>query len=362
MVALALGIVAIAGASSGCAYDVREASTDSSIGTKSQPVIGGTVSERESVVLVRSRGATGTSVCSGTLVAPNLVLTARHCVSAFQNGDFMCTIEGFVDLSRPRSPVNAGDMGLPYPPEDVGIHVGTEPDFDDPTTIGRAIIAPESDTICRNDIAFVILEEELDVEYSPIRLEDGVVQNEPSTVVGFGLNDNRRIERTERSGLPIVAIGFSDFYPVEGNALPRTFVLGTSVCPGDSGGPAYSDETEEVMGVFSFFRGDCESSEARNFFTQAAPFRSIALQAFQEAGYLELIEPEEPPPPEDPPPDETGGAASETDDSEGPPTKDKGGCAYQPAGDNSVGRLIMLALGVFVTYRRRRGRAAAGTN
>lgn len=346
----------------GCSHEMEDVSDEGSIATISQRVVGGTLSEREAVVLVRSRGPRGNNSCSGTLVAPNLVLTARHCVSAFTNGDYSCTIDGFVDLSRPRSPANAGDMGLPYPPENVGIHVGTVPDFDSAATVGRAIFAPETDTICRNDIAFVLLEDELDFDFSTLRLEEGVAQNEPTTVVGFGINDNRRIERTERSDVLIDAIGFSEFYPVEGNALPRTFVLGRSVCPGDSGGPAFSDETDEVLGVFSFFRGDCESAEARNFFTQVAPFRSVALQAFEEAGYLELVEPEEEPPPmEEPPPPEVGGSPPLDEESGKEPGK-KGGCAYQPHTHDGFGSSLFLFLFLALTYRRRRICGADATN
>ncbi len=54
-----------------------------------QAVIGGTESSAthdQIVLLVHSDGAKVFATCSGTLVAPNVVMTARHCVSAVAKG------------------------------------------------------------------------------------------------------------------------------------------------------------------------------------------------------------------------------------------------------------------------------------
>lgn len=338
---------------SGCSVLAEAPGSDASesdVSQKEQAVLGGMLSERESVVLVQSQGANGISVCTGTLVAPNLVVTARHCISTFTDGDFSCTISGFLDLSRPRSPASAGDVGLPFAPANIAIHEGTVPDLDTPTSIAREVFAPETDTICRNDIAFVVLEDELDLPFETIRFDEGVVLGEPTTVVGYGLNDARRVQRTERPNVIIQAIGPSDFYSIEGNALPRTFVLGTSVCPGDSGGPSYSDETEEVLGVFSFFRGNCESSEARNFFTHIAPFKDVALKAFREAGYAHLVEPEEPP--DEEPPSASGGAPRADDKTTD--SREAGGCVFTPRRSDGTLHFLMWCL-LSIAIRRVRG-------
>lgn len=348
-ITLSIGFALLCGCSSFTEAPGSEASRNH-ISEKEQAVVGGTLSARESVVLVMSEGATGTSMCTGTIVAPNLVITARHCISTFTDGDFSCTINGFLDLSRPRSPASAGDVGLPFAPDKITIHAGTVPDAETPTSVAREVFAPETDTICRNDIAFVVLEDELDLPYESIRLDQGVVLNEPTTVVGYGLNDARRVERTERSDVLIQAIGPSDFYPVEGNALPRTFVLGRSVCPGDSGGPSFSDETGEILGVFSFFRGSCESSEARNFITHVAPFKDVALQAFAEAGFLHLVEPEEPPDKE-PPPLSDGGSPPSESEKPSHAKKNGGGCSFQTSRGNTAPHFLMWCL-LSMTIRR----------
>jgi hypothetical protein len=346
----AVGIVIFTGACSGSAERWENESSDVGAAQKRQFVLGGTLSDRESVVLVSGKGPNGTTGCTGTLVAPNLVVTARHCVSTSTPGDFSCTINGFIDLSRPRSPAAAGDMGFLFAAEDIAIHAGTVPDFENPTTVGRRVFAPETDTTCRNDVAFVVLEEELSLPYESIRWDEGVSLNEPTTVIGYGLNDNRSVERTERSNVRILAIGLSEFYEVEGNALPRTFVLGTSVCPGDSGGPAISDETGEVLGVFSLFRGACESSEVRNFFTHLAPFKNVAADAFREAGYSELIEPSEPM--EEPPePPAEGGAPPDDDDQDDEGSQrsgDGGGCSFHTGPGPSSAHFLMWSFFVLI--------------
>lgn len=325
---------------------------------KLQPVLGGTASERSTVVYVRNTGGNLPTGCTGTLIAPNLVVTARHCVSSFTNGTYSCTIDGGLDLSRPRSPANAGDMGLAYPPENIAVHTGLRPDTSTPDAAVHMILTPETDTICRNDLAFLILEKDIDAPVTSLRLEAGVVVREAVTVVGYGTNDVRITERTERSGLAVLAVGPSEFQPIEGNALPRTFVIGPSVCPGDSGGPALSEERGDLIGVFSFFRGDCASSEARNFFTEVGPFHDLAREAFEQAGHSELINA--------PPAGIGGGGGGEPNTPDGGADSSASrnssgsndGCTYRAEGSPSptfapFTAVLLFGLGSFFTRRRR---------
>ena len=68
--------IALAITCGGCA-DVSEPHE-----TSRDAVIGGKVSEAtdDAVVLLRTDREDGPNVCSGALLAPNLVLTARHCI------------------------------------------------------------------------------------------------------------------------------------------------------------------------------------------------------------------------------------------------------------------------------------------
>lgn len=252
--------------------------------TKSQAVLGGEPSDNEAVMMVLSTRRDSISLCTGSLIAPRLLLTARHCVSTYIDGDFSCTLDGEIDLSRRRTPANAGEMAAVLDGSAVSIYRGREPDFSAPSSVGLQVLAPETTSICRNDIALVVLDQDLDLPVLPLQLSSVPRPGELTTVVGYGTNEQMINHRRERSGVTVLAVGQSEFFDTQGQALPRTFVVERSVCPGDSGGPALSAETGEIVGVFSFYRGDCHSSETRNFFSQLAPYRELIQAGFEAVG------------------------------------------------------------------------------
>jgi hypothetical protein len=153
--------------------------------------------------------------------------------------------------------------------------------------------------------------------------------------------------------VPVLSVGPSEFYPVEGNAMPRTFVLGKSTCKGDSGGPAVSDETGAVLGLSSSFRGECTSSEVRNFSTQVAPFHDFVESVFAEVGASPVLEGE------DTEPADTGMGGEA--DSSASKSKEGGGCAMANTaprpGKISWVLPVLLVLGAARLHSRRAPRA-----
>ena len=254
----------------------------SPVGAASQPVLDGEESptEDDGVVLVASQGTEVEFVCTGTLVAPNLLLTARHCVSAFEDGSFACTTEGELISTG-----TAGEMALLYDPSQVHVYVGADAlPGDEPAAIGQEIVALNTTTICRNDIALVILDRSLDLPSFPLRLDAPTFPGELVRIVGYGGNDLRTTLRLSRSDVQVLEVGASEFRPEGGATPPRTFAIGQSACQGDSGGPALTDQNA-IAGIFSVIQGgDCRARDVRNVYTQVAPYEDLVREGFQRAG------------------------------------------------------------------------------
>jgi hypothetical protein len=301
-----------------------------SVGQGMDALLNGTPSgpDDDAVVRVFGKALTATLGCTGTLAARNLVITAQHCVSNFNDGDFSCTNEGeLVAGSR------YGQMGMLLAPENVWVQVGSAPDrADPPAAFAARIFAPRTTTICKNDIAFVVLDRELDVTPTMVRFKRGILPGELARAVGYGETENGEIGiRYARAGVRIAQVGESPFRPVGDPTPPFTFVTqGPLLCIGDSGGPLFA-ESGALLGVFSRFAGSCSSPITRNIFTQAAPFASdVAEDAFQAAGATPILEP-------DPGSGGTAGMSTEEGGAAGAGGDDEGGAGAGGASAGSAG-------------------------
>ena len=159
-------------------------------------------------------------------------------------------------------------------------------------------------------------------------------------LVGYGLSDVGFGVRRSLDGMPVLAVGASEFLPDGRGAPPRTFAVGRGPCGGDSGGPALSSH-DAVTGVFSFSTpADCAVDGVHNFYTQLAPFASLAREAFAAADAEPWLEGERPP-------WDAGGAAG------------AGGCSAGEAGAAGVGGGMAGAPGVNVERPEVAGAAGA---
>ena len=308
------------------------------LGHLEQPIVHGESSDAASdegvvYILTSPPGFTPTR-CTGTLIAPNLVATALHCVTYTELGLFSCAPDGSVE------PVNPGDgnVGAPVPPEKVEIFVGAALP-EEPSAVGARLIGTGSTQICRNDLAFVVLDRNLDAPIAPVRLSGEVRWNEMVRVVGYGETDvyGATIARMARTGVRVVDVGPTTNGEPTGTAAPRTFVVNEGPCHGDSGGPAFSEETGALMGVYSLAAGaSCTGVGIRNVFTSLLPFSELALQAFEAAGAEPQLEEAEPEP-------------------EGPPVVPEQGCSISPRRAAPPGSTaLLIALGLAALWRSRR--------
>jgi hypothetical protein len=227
--------------------------------------------------------------CSGTLIAPDVVLTALHCVSyrADPNATFTCNADGSITPSVP----GAGSLGAPVPGENVQVFLGST-HGSEPDALGRQVFGSGATQICRGDIAVVVLDHEIGQEFAAVRLGHGVSIGEMMTIVGYGQTEQTVSEgRHRRTGRRVLDVGISSCGPGSSTTPPETFVLGEGPCHGDSGGPALSEETGAVTGVYSLsLAPSCLSIGIRNTFTVVPTFEPLIREALEFAGREPVIE------------------------------------------------------------------------
>ncbi len=254
-----------------------------------QAVVGGEPSgEGDDFVVHLTAGTQNVrSGCSATLIAPNVVLTALHCVSNYDhaNDEVACDEDGALVSTPP-----GGVIGGLLPPESIEIRLGAEY-IGAPTALGASVFGTGSTQICRHDLAVVILDRELSAPIASLRLDGQTERGETMRVVGYGVNGTGVDARYVRGGVRVTAVGAVDDLPARGVAAPDTMVLGEGSCDGDSGGPAFSEATGALVGVYSISAGlNCTAIGVRNIYTLTAPFADVVEHALDVAGHSALRE------------------------------------------------------------------------
>jgi Trypsin len=254
----------------GCFLPACGVSDEVGIGTWQAAIEGGEVDESStSVFRVLTRASGFEALCSATLIAPQLMLTARHCIAKTNSGTINCAVDRF---------------GPAIPISEVKFSNATEPDlyslwFD----AVHILTSDESDLTCGYDIAVVILKEPVPssvaVPAAP-RFTPQILTGEVYTAVGYGASDANEAQaefgiRHSRAGL---AVACGQDRACESFVTSREFVGAGGACHGDSGGPAL-DAQGQVIGVLSRGADGCSSP----VYTGVPAYQSLLLAAAQRA-------------------------------------------------------------------------------
>lgn len=193
----------------------------------------------------------GRSVCSGALVAPNLVLTARHCVASSPPGPVTCKTARFDAVHATKA-----------------MAVTTEPSLAKPkrTYAIASVIVPDDDAACGADIALLLLTDPIPraeaVPATPLVQFPMTARTRVGrevTVIGYGATSATSKDpgvRRVREHVRVSCVPGEWSFGCFGRATDREFATDGSVCGGDSGSGAYEQSSFErgeplVLGVLS---------------------------------------------------------------------------------------------------------------
>jgi trypsin len=268
------------------------------IGHSSQAIVGGAVVDAAESPFLYIEGPEGT--CTGTLIAPTLVATARHCVAELSEGTFACDASGNLIGGG-----IGGQIGIDNTPGAISFYVPSEVVPGQPLgaaqAVGVQILSTQTPTVCADDLAFVVLSQAIaGIAPAPIRL-GGTQVGETVSVWGYGLTDQSEAptELRVRDDVQIVGVG-PLVATTTAQAAPLRAVRvgpGAITCNGDSGGPMTSAATGAIIAVVSLgeqastagpFCSDSTNSDTTG--PLLADYSDLVVAAFQAAGQTPILE------------------------------------------------------------------------
>lgn len=324
----------------GCARD-REA-----VDEASSPVLDGTDDATDAaVVAIDTMLPTGEELCTGYLIMPDLVLTARHCVAPVVNPTGGCSASNPASGAQGGTPIAASKLLVA---RDAVLSAQTKW-----LAVAEVTVLPGSEgaQLCGRDLAVLRLVSPItDVAPIPLALSGPPTVGEGFTAIGYGVvsptqgasSDRRR----SRGGLSVETVGAS------ARTVDEEWIADTGPCAGDSGSPAL-DATGASFGVMS--RGPKATCKSM-IYERVDPHAAFLVdQATQSATRLGV-----------PLPSWAGGgggaggagggggSASGSTSTGGATTTDSGGCSVGAPSDVHRGGLVVAACAVGVALARRR--------
>jgi hypothetical protein len=233
-------------------------------------------------------------LCSGALIAPNLVVSARHCVDNVTSDMIDC---GSTTFGPPLFPA-------------AQYLITTDPDITDPAATWypvEKIVTPTPTAFCGNDLSLLILGANVPTSEVPVLVTpeiwnpiDSTEYSSNETAIGYGVDapsdaaaDSAGVRRIlEDINITCIPRDPSlDCGPVSSSGVATNeFAAGNGPCEGDSGSSAYEQNHFAAGDWLSFgvlSRGGvvgntCEGS----VYTQLYAWQSLIVQTAQEAATL----------------------------------------------------------------------------
>lgn len=287
----------------GCAGGVDAEETHDDVGRAIQPIVGGTTSgANQDAVVLLARFASGVrqSLCTATLVAPNLALTARHCVSQ-TDSVAGCAPDG--------TAATGAVVHTDYPASSLAVYAAKDGATADSTdekkasAHGATLVVDDATTICDHDAAFVVLDRVVEGGLAPIRLGPPT-KADALTAVGFGVVDTGALPATrmQRADVTLLAGVGPWAFPEDPRygAGPAEAAVGESACAGDSGSPLLA-KSGAVVGVASRagngkprdpsnIASSCTGDTAHVVYTHLDAAKPLVMRAFATAGHAPWLE------------------------------------------------------------------------